>query len=198
MTNLLEVDWTRIPAPVDDGAARHLEGARLSPVSLPATDGTAVDLSALPGLSVVYAYPMTGRPGVPLPDGWDMLPGARGCTPQSCAFRDHAGALRALGVQRVFGLSSNDTAYLREAAERLHLPFALLSDREFRLADAMRLPTFETAGMRLLQRLTMVIEDGRITKLFYPVFPPDRSADEVIAWLRAHPAAGPAHRAADR
>lgn len=198
MTNLLEVDWTRIPAPVDDGAARHLEGARLSPVSLPATDGTAVDLSALPGLSVVYAYPMTGRPGVPLPDGWDMLPGARGCTPQSCAFRDHAGALRALGVQRVFGLSSNDTAYQREAAERLHLPFALLSDREFRLADAMRLPTFETAGMRLLKRLTMVIEDGRITKLFYPVFPPDRSADEVIAWLRAHPAARPAHREADR
>ena len=178
-------DWSTIPAPADDGAARHLTGMRMRSLPLPATDGTTVDLSALPGRVVVYAYPRTGRPGVENPDKWDLIPGARGCTPQSCSFRDHFAELKALGVGRLFGLSTQDTAYQREAAERLHLPFAILSDEHLELTRAMRLPTFATSGMTLLKRLTLVISDGTIERVFYPVFPPDRNAGEVVAWLAA-------------
>lgn len=185
MTNLLDVDWSKLPVPVDDGGAAHLQGMRMPSVALAATHGRMVDLSSLPGRAVVYAYPMTGRPGVPLPDGWDAIPGARGCTPQSCAFRDHAAELRALGVASLFGLSSQDTAWQAEVVARLHLPFAILSDAEFRLADALRLPCFDVHGTRLLRRLTMVLSAGRIEKVFYPVFPPDRSAGDVVDWLRA-------------
>src|SRR5262245_51275763 len=129
MENNIEApDWASIPAPQDDGAASHLQGMRIASIALPATDGTVVDLSALPGRVVVYAYPRTGQPGVDNPDGWDMIPGARGCTPQTCAFRDHFADLKALGVSRLFGLSTQSTAYQREAAERLHLPFPILSD----------------------------------------------------------------------
>jgi peroxiredoxin len=168
---------------VDDGAARHLMGTRLPSVALPATDGTVVDLSQLPGRTVVYAYPRTGRPGVDNPPGWDLIPGARGCTPQTCAFRDHFRELKSLGVDHLFGLSTQDPAYQREAARRLHLPFSLLSDEGLELTRAARLPTFETAGMTLLKRLTLVIDAGVVSHVFYPVFPPDRSADEVINWL---------------
>ena len=178
-------DWSEIPAPTDDGAARHLPRSRVPSIPLAATDGGTVDLSALPGRAVVYAYPRTGPPGGANPEGWDMIPGARGCTPQSCAFRDHFAELKALGVPRLFGLSTQDTAYQREAAERLHLPFPLLSDRRLALAGAMRLPTFEAAGMVLLKRLTLVLRDGAVERVFYPVFPPDRSAADVIAWLSA-------------
>lgn len=185
-TNFLDVDWSTIPAPTDDGAARHLIGLRLPvEVTLPATDGRNVDLSSLTGITVVYAYPMTGRPGVPLPDGWDMIPGARGCTPQSCSFRDHFEELSTVGVAHAFGLSTQSTAYQREAADRLHLPFALLSDQTFSLTSALALPTFEVEGMRLLKRLVLIIQDGKILKVFYPVFPPDRSAADVIKWLRS-------------
>ena len=177
-------DWSAIPAPHDDGAARHLTGARLVSVPLIATTGEHIDLSALTGRTVVYAYPRTGRPGVASPDGWDMIPGARGCTPQSCAFRDHFAELRALGVDQLFGLSTQDPDYQREAAERLHLPFGLLSDEQLTFTRSIGLPTFETSGMTLLKRLTLVINDGLITRVFYPVFPPDRSANEVIDWLR--------------
>jgi peroxiredoxin len=183
MTNHHEPDWSTIPAPVDDGAAEHLPGTHVPSVGLPATNGSTVDLSKLPGLAVVYAYPRTGRPGVALPDGWDMLPGARGCTPQSCSFRDHFAELGTLGVDYLFGLSTQDTAYQREAAERLHLPFPLLSDERLELTGAMRLPTVETGGMTLLRRLTLMIEDGLVHHVFYPVFPPDRSASDVVAWL---------------
>ena len=176
-------DWSTIPAPVDDGATRHLAGARMAPVPLRATNGETVDLSALPGRTVVYAYPRTGRPGVENPDGWDMIPGARGCTPQSCSFRDHFAELRALGVDRVFGLSTQDSGYQCEAAERLHLPFAILSDEHLELTRAMNLPTFETSGMTLLKRFTLVIEEGRVAHVFYPVFPPDRNAGDVVEWL---------------
>ena len=186
MTNLNDVDWSKIPAPDDDGGARHLTGSRLPSVRLPATDGSMIDLAALSGRIVVYAYPMTGRPDTALPDGWDMLPGARGCTPQSCSFRDHASELKDLGAQTIFGLSTQDTDYQREAAERLHLPFLLLSDRDLAFAKAAGLPTFETAGMVLLKRLTMIIRDGAIEHVFYPVFPPDRSAADVIAWLNVN------------
>jgi peroxiredoxin len=178
-------DWSTLPTPADDGEARHLTGMRIASVPLPATDGTTVDLAALPGRVVVYAYPRTGRPGVENPDGWDMIPGARGCTPQTCAFRDHFAELKAMGVAHLFGLSTQDSAYQREAAERLHLPFPLLSDERLALTGAMRLPIFETGGMTLMKRFTLIIDDGVITHVFYPVFPPDRSAEDVLAWLAA-------------
>jgi len=191
MTDTIDApDWSTIPAPVDDGASSHLRGARVPPLALLATDGSPVDLSALSGRTVVYAYPRTGRPGVPNPEGWDLIPGARGCTPQTCSFRDHFEELRRLGVDQLFGLSTQSTDYQREAVARLHLPFTLISDEDLHLASAMRLPTFRTAGMTLLKRFTLVIDDGTVTHVFYPVFPPDQSAAEVIAWLREAAQAG--------
>jgi peroxiredoxin len=177
-----------LPVPVDDGACAHLPGLGLPAVALPSTAGRLVDLAALPGRTVVYVYPRTGRPDQDPPRGWSEIPGARGCTPQSCAFRDHHAELAALGA-RVFGLSTQDTAYQREAVERLHLPFELLSDDRLRFARALRLPTFEVEGMTLIRRLTLIGDGGRIAKVFYPVFPPDRNAGDVIAWLSAHPSA---------
>ena len=174
-----------LPAPQDDGAARHLTNAKLPDIALPATDGAQVNLAGLKGRTVVYIYPRTGRPGQALPTGWDGIPGARGCTPQSCSFRDHFDALKRLGVAQLFGLSTQDLDYQREAALRLHLPFAILSDADFRLTNALRLPTFEVDGMRLIKRMAWVIDDGVITHVFYPVFPPDRSAEEVVAWIQA-------------
>jgi peroxiredoxin len=176
-------DWSTIPAPADDGAVRHLVGAKVPSMPLRATDGGTVDLSALRGRVLVFAYPRTGRPGVENPEGWDMIPGARGCTPQTCSFRDHFAELKALGVDHLFGLSTQDPDYQREAAERLHLPFAILSDERLELTTAMGLPTFETSGMTLLKRFTLVIDDGTVEHVFYPVFPPDRSASDVIDWL---------------
>jgi peroxiredoxin len=174
-----------IPAPQDDGAARHLTGVALPDLALLATSGAPVNLSKLKGRTVVYVYPRTGVPGVPNPDGWDQIPGARGCTPQSCSFRDHYGELKQFGVTQLFGLSTQDTAYQRETAERNHLPFPVLSDEKLQLTKAMRLPTFVAAGMTLLKRMAWVIDNGKITKVFYPVFPPDKNAEEVLAWLRA-------------
>ena len=174
-----------IPIPQDDGAARHLVGMTLPDLALPSTDGAPVNLSKLNGRSVVYIYPRTGVPGVDLPPGWNEIPGARGCTPQSCSFRDHFGELTRLGVAHLFGLSTQDTAYQQEAATRLHLPFAILSDNKLALTQALKLPTFTTSGMTLLKRMALVIDDGVIVKAFYPVFPPDKNAEEVIAWLQA-------------
>jgi peroxiredoxin len=172
-----------LPVPVDDGACDHLPRLRLPAMTLPATDGTQVDLAAPHhGRTVVYVYPRTGRPGVPLPTGWDDIPGARGCTPESCAFRDHHVELRALGA-RVFGLSTQDTGYQQEAATRLHLPFPLLSDVDLRFATALGLPTFQVDGMTLIKRLTFVVRGGAIEHVFYPIFPPDGHADEVCRWL---------------
>lgn len=186
--SLLDVDWSQIPAPQDDGAARHLEGLQVPDVALPATDGSSVSLGKLAGRSVVYAYPRTGRPDqIAIVDNWDMIPGARGCTPQSCAFRDHHAELLMAGAARVFGLSTQDTAYQREAAGRLHLPFPILSDERLMLTTALRLPTMEVAGQRLLKRFALVIDDGRVTKVFYPVFPPDRNAADVLDWLQTNP-----------
>jgi peroxiredoxin len=179
--NILPED---LPAPQDDGAARHLKGMRLPDIALPATDGSSVDLSKLKGRTIVYVYPRTGRPGQSLPTGWDAIPGARGCTPQSCGFRDHFADLKALGVAQLYGLSTQDSAYQREAVERLHLPFAILSDAGLALGSALKLPTFTVDGMTLIKRMAWVIDDGTITHVFYPVFPPDRSADEVVDWLR--------------
>ncbi len=177
-----------LPVPVDDGACAHLAAMPLPGVPLMSTAGTVVDVAALAGRTVLYCYPRTGRPDQELPTGWDAIPGARGCTPQSCAFRDHHKDLLALGA-RVFGLSAQDTDYQREAAARLHLPFPLLNDADLAFARALRLPTFEVDGMTLIKRLTLVIDDGHVAKVFYPVFPPDKNAADVIAWLSAHPRA---------
>jgi peroxiredoxin len=173
-----------IPVPQDDGAARHLSRAKLPDLALPATDGAAVSLGKLAGRTGIYIYPRTGVPGVDPPAGWDAIPGARGCTPQSCSFRDHFAELKSLGVARVFGLSTQDTAYQHEAVKRLHLPFPILSDEKLALTKALKLPTFSAAGMTLLKRMALVIDDGIITKAFYPVFPPDQSAAQVIAWIQ--------------
>ncbi|MFL5816995.1 MAG: peroxiredoxin [Conexibacter sp.] len=175
-----------LPVPVDDGAADHLPGMRLPDLALRSTLGGDVDLAAAAARAaalVLYVYPRTGTPGEPSPDGWDAIPGARGCTPQSCAFRDHAGELAALGAQ-VLGLSAQPAAEQHAFAEREHLPFALLSDRGLQLAAALSLPTFEVAGMRLYRRITLIVEEGAVAKAFYPVFPPDQNAAEVLAWLR--------------
>ncbi len=174
-----------IPVPQDDGRARHLTGLKLPDIALPATGGGSVNLSKLKGRTVVYIYPRTGVPGVDPPPGWDQIPGARGCTPQSCGFRDHFDELEALGVSQVFGLSTQDTEYQREAAQRLRLPFPILSDADLNLALKLYLPMFMAAGMTLLARMALVIEDGVIVKVFYPVFPPDKNAEEVITWLRS-------------
>ena len=173
-----------LPRPDDDGAAAHLQGKTLPTVTLASTAGRMVDLSGFEGRTVIYAYPMTGRPDVALPDGWDMIPGARGCTPEACAFRDHHAELKELGAN-VYGLSTQTTDYQSEMVARLHLPFEVLSDSEFALTDALELPTFEAGGMRLLKRLTLVVQGGRIEHVFYPVFPPDTHAEDVRDWLAA-------------
>ena len=176
-----------LPVPVDDGAAAHLPGRPMPGLELASTQGGAMRVDRVPdGFSrlVLYAYPRTGRPGDPLPDGWDEIPGARGCTPESCGFRDHAAELAALGAA-VAGVSTQDTAYQAEAAKRLALPFPLLSDADLKLATALGLPTFEAGGLTLIKRLTLVIRDGAVEYVFYPVFPPDRHAAEVLAWLQA-------------
>jgi peroxiredoxin len=172
-----------LPEPADDGAAAHLPGAAVPGIALRSTSGDRVDLGASRGRSVVYAYPWTGRPGQPLlTDDWDLIPGARGCTPETCGFRDHHAELAALGA-RVMGLSTQDTAYQRELVERLRLPFPILSDEDMTFTNAMGLPTFQVAGRTLLKRLTLVVRDGAVEHVFYPVFPPDRHAGQVLRWL---------------
>jgi peroxiredoxin len=177
-----------LPVPVDDGACDHLPGTVVPPIGLVATDGSVVQLDApFDGWTVVFAYPRTGEPDRDPPGGlaaWDAIPGARGCTPQACAYRDHHAELRATGA-RVFGLSTQETDYQREMAERLELPFPVLSDERLELAHALGLPTFEHAGLTLFKRHTLVIRDGRIEHVFYPVFPSDRDAAQVLDWLRA-------------
>jgi peroxiredoxin len=174
-----------LPVPVDDGGCDHLVGMIVPSIKLVSTAGGVVDLSSLSGRTVVYCYPRTGEPDKDPPAGWDEIPGARGCTPQSCAFRDHYRELQGLGAA-VYGLSTQDTAYQQEAATRLHLPFALLSDADLAFTHALRLPTFEMGGMRLIKRLTLVIRDGRVEHVFYPVFPPDKNAEQVMEWLEAN------------
>lgn len=186
MTDSLHSLPVNLPAPEADGACDHLLGMHLPWVSLPSTSAFPVDLSGKPGRTVLYIYPMTGHPDRPLPTDWDVIPGARGCTPQACAFRDHYQELRALNAD-VFGLSTQSTAEQQEAVTRLQLPFTLLSDVTLDFAEALRLPTFEVDGMTLLKRVTLIVNNGIIEHVFYPVFPPDQNATEVIAWLTANP-----------
>lgn len=173
-----------LPVPVDDGAADHLPDQVLPAVALPSTGGGTVDLAERSHgrRLVVFAYPRTGRPGVEMPADWDAIPGARGCTPQACSFRDLSAEFAERGVE-LFGVSTQDAEYQREAADRLHLPYPLLSDAEQRLSTALRLPTFTADGVVLLRRLTMIVRDGRIERVLYPVFPPDRSAADTLAAL---------------
>jgi peroxiredoxin len=176
-----------LPVPEDDGAAKHLPGAALPSLTLPASDGRAVDLGALgPGRVILYFYPLTGRPGADLPQGWDEIPGARGCSTEACDFRDHFAELRQAGAAGVFGVSSQEPGYQAEVVERLRLPFAMLSDPQFALAGALGLPTFAAPGHeRLYKRLTLVVRDGQIEHVFYPVFPPNTHAQQVLGWLGA-------------
>jgi peroxiredoxin len=177
-----------LPVPSDDGATKHLPGMRVPPIPLPTTDGSDLLLGSVGHHErrVVYAYPRTGRPGeAPLVEDWDLIPGARGCTPESCGFRDHHAELARAGAH-VVGLSTQETEYQREAVERLRLPFVLVSDAKLRLTQTMRLPTFEIVGQVLLERFTFVIRGGSVEHVFYPVFPPDRHAQEVLRWLEAH------------
>lgn len=185
--SLTDVDWTLLPQPADDGAARHLTGKMVPDLSLMSTDGRAVSLAALSGTCVLYLYPMTGRPDRELPPNWDDIPGARGCTPQSCAYRDHFAELLASGARHVFGISSQTTEYQAEASKRLHLPFPLLSDADGALRRAMNLPSMKVAGQTLLKRLTMILRDGQVARVFYPVFPPDQDAANVLLWLQENP-----------
>lgn len=173
-----------LPVPEDDGAADHLLDAVVPSVELPATSGEPIDVGRLSGRTILFAYPRTGHPDQELPPGWNAIPGARGCTPEACGFRDAHSQFADLGA-RVLALSTQSADYQREMAERLHLPFPVLSDEELRLTTALGLPTFETSGWTLLKRLTLVIDDGRVTHVFYPVFPPDSHAAEVLSWLRA-------------
>jgi len=176
-----------LPVPEDDGAAAHLSKMTFPDIALTATDGSRVNLAALAGRTVIYAYPRTGRPGQALPTGWDDIPGARGCTPQSCSFRDHFAELKQLGARAVFGLSTQDSDYQREARDRLQLPFELLSDEDLALSKALNLPLFQADGMTLMKRLTLIVRGGHIEHVLYPVFPPDRSAADVIDWLSHNP-----------
>ena len=182
MKNLLVLP-DNLPIPEDDGACAHLEGMRLPPIILTSTSDRKIDLSSEEGIVVVYFYPMTGRPESPPMIGWNEIPGARGCTPQSCSFRDQHSEFLSLGA-KVYGASSQSSEEQKEAIQRLHLPFDLLSDSNYELANALKLPTFEYNSLRLIKRLTLIIENGTICKVFYPVFPPNENAANVITWLR--------------
>ncbi|TKA60956.1 hypothetical protein B0A49_12394 [Cryomyces minteri] len=174
---------TDLPVPKDDGACAHLLNRTLPSLSLPATSGTQTDLSTLSGLTILFCYPRTGAPNEVVPDSWNAIPGARGCTPQACSFRDAIAPLKKLGVDNVFGMSTQDTAYQAEAKDRLHLPYELLSDESCAFVERLGLPTFEWEGKRVCKRLSMAVLDGKVVKVWYPVFPPDSNAQIVVEWL---------------
>lgn len=173
-----------LPIPIDDGACAHLISHPIPPsLSLPATSNSTIDLSQLSGLTIIFCYPRTGAPGETVPEEWNAIPGARGCTPQACSFRDNAAELKTAGVSRVFGLSTQDTPYQAEAKERLNLPYELLSDEKLDFVRALKLPTFEWEGKKVVKRLTLAVQEGKIVKVWYPVFPSSESASQVLKWL---------------
>ena len=174
-----------LPVPLDDGACNHLKGEKIPAIELNSTSGNTINLSKIENKVVLYFYPLTGKPGKSLPDGWDQIPGARGCTPQACSFRDHYKELKELDAQ-VFGISTQTSGYQKEVVERLHLPFSILSDSQLILAKSLKLPLFKVDSMQLNKRVTLIIHDGIITKVFYPIFPPDKHVDEVINWLSSN------------
>lgn len=184
-----EASWqsfpSDVPKPEDDGACNHLQGTTLPSVSLPSTSGSPVDLSKLSGLTILFCYPRTAGPNETVPDSWNQIPGARGCTPQACSFRDASSDFAEHGVARIFGCSTQDTAYQQELRERTHLPYHILSDEKLDLVSALKLPTFEFNGATLIKRMSMAIQDGKIVRVWYPVFPPGESAGEVLKWLKS-------------
>jgi peroxiredoxin len=181
MTNLNQLP-SDLPIPEDDGSTRHLKGMRLPRLSLRSTKGEDIALDEIKGKLVIYCYPMTGQPNIPLPDGWDQIPGARGCTPQSCAYRDHYQDIQKLGAQ-VIGLSVQTPEYQKEMADRLHLPFPVVSDADYQFQQALNMPTFVAGGMKLLKRVTLIANDGVIVGVHYPIFPSDSDAPWVIHFL---------------
>jgi peroxiredoxin len=183
-SNLLKPDWSKIPAPQLDTSLEHLDNFIIPEIKLSSTSGDEIDLSKLIGLTIIYVYPMTGQPNVALPEGWNEIPGARGCTPQSCSFRDNFSELKKLNIKNIFGLSSQTTKYQKEMSERLHLPYPILSDEKLVFANALKLPTFKVDNMSLIKRITLIINNNKIIKYFYPVFPPDQNVNDVIFWLR--------------
>jgi peroxiredoxin len=176
-----------LPIPQDDGACAHLPGVKMPQLTLPTTGGSTIDFSRIPGRSVIFCYPKTGLPGKNPPAAWDQIPGARGCTPQNCGFRDEFQNLLQAGAKQIFGVSTQTTPYQQEAADRLHLPYLLVSDEKLAFAHALTLPTFEFDGETLIKRLTLIVDDGVITHVLYPVFPPDKSAADTLAWIDQHP-----------
>jgi peroxiredoxin len=181
---------TSLPVPEDDGACSHLPGRALPPIVLPGTAGRMVNLAELHVPTVLFFYPRNAQPHESIPEEWNIIPGARGCTPHSCGFRDLHQEFKLLGFQ-IFGVSTQDTDYQKELVNRVHLPFEILSDAKFELVKALQLPTFEYRGLQLLKRMAWVVEEGKITKVFYPVFPPDKNAGEVLNWLKARRETGP-------
>ncbi|WP_099340883.1 peroxiredoxin [Candidatus Fonsibacter ubiquis] len=183
-SNLHKPDWSKIPAPELDVSLEHLNNFIIPEIKLLSTSGDEIDLSKLNGLSIIYVYPMTGQPNIALPKGWDEIPGARGCTPQSCSFRDNFSELKKLNIENIFGLSSQTTKYQKEMSERLHLPYPILSDEKLLFANALKLPTFKVDNMNLIKRITLITNNNKIIKYFYPVFPPDQNVNDVIFWLK--------------
>ena len=174
------VDWSKIPEPKLDFNLEHLNQLIIPDLKLNSTDDTIVSLSNLKGITVIYVYPMTGVPGKELPEGWDEIPGARGCTPQSCSFRDNFSKLKKLGVNNIFGLSTQSTEYQKELATRLHLPYTILSDEKLEFSKKLKLPIFKVLKMNLLKRITLILKDNKIIKYFYPIFPPTKNIEDVI------------------
>ena len=184
--NLSAPDWSKIPAPKEDEDLSHLLKYKIKSVLLKSTNNQSIDLSKIKGLSIIYIYPMTGQPNIPLPENWDNIPGARGCTPQSCSFRDNFSILKKLNVNNIFGLSTQTTEYQKEMTERLHLPFPVLSDEKLEFAKQLNLPIFEVENMKLIKRITLILKDNEIIKYFYPIFPPDKNVEQVIQFLTTH------------
>lgn len=182
--NLTDVDWSKIPVPEGKEDLSHLNNYQIQPIKLQSTDNQLVDLSKIKGLSVIYIYPMTGQPDKPLPNNWDNIPGARGCTPQSCSFRDNFSELRKLNVNNVYGLSTQTSEYQKEMVERLHLPYPVLSDEKLEFAKKLNLPFFNVENLTLIKRITLILNNNQILKFFYPIFPPDKNIYDVKEFLK--------------